>query len=364
MMRPSNIKICEKVSEQADALILLSPVNRRYVTSFQSSAGTVVVHNGKITFFTDFRYYESACIKKQQGIMDEDIEVRLQDGNYMNNLKEMLADCKTILFEDGFLSFGTYNWYKNSFDFAELIPGGTALMASVRSIKTAEELQNIIKAQEITDKTFDFAVRYISDNVHRADFTERELQLEMDYFMLRHGADGLAFDTIAISGKKSALPHGAPENIPVSKGFLTMDFGAKVGGYCSDMTRTVYIGKPSDEEVKVYNTVLCAQNAAFPVICGGVIGSEVDKAARDVIENAGYKGAFGHSLGHSLGMDVHERPNFSPSEQGWIPAGAVISVEPGIYLEGKYGVRIEDIVFVKEDGFENLTHSFKELFVI
>jgi len=363
-MRPSNIKICEKVSEQADALILLSPVNRRYVTSFQSSAGTVVVHNGKITFFTDFRYYESACIKKQQGIMDEDIEVRLQDGNYMNNLKEMLADCKTILFEDGFLSFGTYNWYKNSFDFAELIPGGTALMASVRSIKTAEELQNIIKAQEITDKTFDFAVRYISDNVHRADFTERELQLEMDYFMLRHGADGLAFDTIAISGKKSALPHGAPENIPVSKGFLTMDFGARYCGYCSDMTRTISIGKPDDEMLKVYNTVLDAQKAAFEKICADVVGKEPDLAARAVIDGAGYAGTFGHSLGHSLGLEIHESPNFASGVETAIPENVVISVEPGIYLEGKFGVRIEDIVCVKQGGFENLTHSPKELIVI
>ena len=209
-MRENNKNICNLVAEKADALILLSPVNRRYVTSFQSSAGTVVVHNGKITFFTDFRYFESACIKKQQGVMDEDIEVRLQDGNYMNNLKELLSDCKTILFEDGFISYGTYNWYKNSFDFAELVPGGSGIMSGVRAVKTEEELSNIIKAQEITDKTFDFAVKYISDNIHRADFTERELQLEMDYFMLRNGADGLAFDTIAISGKKSALPHGAP----------------------------------------------------------------------------------------------------------------------------------------------------------
>lgn len=289
-MNTKNMEICTKVSEKADALILLSPVNRRYVTSFQSSAGTVVVHNGKITFFTDFRYYESACIKKQQGIMDEDIDVRLQDGNYMNNLKELLSDCKTILFEDGFISYGTYNWYKNSFDYAELVPGGSGVMAGVRAVKTEEELSNIIKAQEITDKTFDFAVKYISDNISRADFTERELQLEMDYFMLRNGADGLAFDTIAISGKKSALPHGAPESIPVSKGFLTMDFGARYGGYCSDMTRTICIGKPDDEMLKVYNTVLDAQKAAFEVIHAGVIGKEPDLAARAVIDGAGYAG--------------------------------------------------------------------------
>lgn len=363
-MRANNKKICELVAEKADALILLSPVNRRYVTSFQSSAGTVVVKNGKITFFTDFRYYESACIKKQQGIMDEDIEIRLQDGNYMNNLKELLSDCKTILFEDGFISYGTFNWYKNSFDFAELVPGGSGIMAGVRAVKTEEELSNIIKAQEITDKTFDFAVKYISDNIHRADFTERELQLEMDYFMLRNGADGLAFDTIAISGKKSALPHGAPENIPVSKGFLTMDFGARYGGYCSDMTRTICVGKPDEEMLKVYNTVLAAQNAAFEVIKADCIGKEPDLAARAVIDGAGYAGTFGHSLGHSLGLEIHESPNFASGVESTTPENVVISVEPGIYLEGKYGVRIEDIVCLKKKGFINLTHSPKELIII
>ncbi|MBQ7399130.1 MAG: aminopeptidase P family protein [Clostridia bacterium] len=363
-MRPNNVRICERTAEVADALILLSPVNRRYVTSFLSSAGAVVVHNGKITYFTDFRYYESACIKQKQGIVDADIEIRLQDGKFMENLKEMLSDCKKILFEDGFVSFGTYNWYKNSFDFAELVPGGSGLMAGIRGIKTEEELQNIIKAQEITDKTFSFAVNYISDNIHRKDFTERELQLEMDYFMLKCGADGLAFDTIAISGKKSSLPHGAPENIPVSRGFLTMDFGAKFSGYCSDMTRTVCIGKPDEEMLKVYNTVLEAQKAAFEVIKAGIPGKEADKAARDVIENAGYAGTFGHSLGHSLGLEIHESPNFAMGVEAQIPENAVISVEPGIYLEGKYGVRIEDIVCLKENGFVDLTHSPKELIII
>ncbi len=357
-------KICELTSESADALILLSPVNRRYVTSFQSSAGTVAVHNGKIVFYTDFRYYESACIKQQQGIVDADIEIRLQDATFMSSLKEELSNCKKILFEDGFLSYGTYNWYKNSFDFAELVPGGSGLMASVRAEKTEEELANIIKAQEITDKTYEFALKYISDNIHRKDFTERELQLEMDYFMLRNGADGLAFDTIAVSGRKSALPHGAPENVPIVQGFLTMDFGAKYGGYCSDMTRTVCIGKPDEEMIRVYNTVLDAQNAAFEVIRAGVIGKEPDIAARAIIDGRGYAGTFGHSLGHSLGLEIHESPNFASGVEQIIGENVVISVEPGIYLEGKYGVRIEDIVCLKDGGFINLTHSNKELTVI
>ena len=363
-MNTKNKQICDLVKEKADAFIILSPVNRRYVTSFESSAGAVVIYDGKITFFTDFRYYESACIKKQQGLMDADIEICLQDTKFMENIKQMLSDCKTILFEDGFVSYSTYNVYKKSFDFAELVPGGSELMSSIRSVKTEEELCNIIKAQEITDKTFYYAVKYISDNIHRTDFTERELQLEMDYFMLHCGADGLSFDTIAISGKKSALPHGVPENIPVSKGFLTMDFGARCVGYCSDMTRTICIGKPDHEMLRVYNTVLCAQNAAFEVIRADVVGKEPDIAARTVIDGAGYAGRFGHSLGHSLGLEIHERPNFASGAEITIPENAVISVEPGIYLEGKYGVRIEDIVCIKKGGFINLTHSTKELIVI
>jgi len=363
-MTENQNRLVSKLSGKADGLILLSYVNRSYITSFSSSDGYCIVKPDEIVFITDFRYYESACIKQQKGLIDKDIKLVLQGKNVWMQIKEIVSGCKKLMFEENHVSVAMYENMKKTFSDKELVTGASQLLSECRSIKTSYELSLIKKAQSITDKTYTYMLSFISDNVGKPDFTEKNLALELEYFMYKNGADTKAFDTIAVSGKKSSLPHGTPEDVPVSKGFLTMDFGAKVGGYCSDMTRTVYIGKPSDEEVKVYNTVLCAQNAAFPVICGGVIGSEVDKAARDVIENAGYKGAFGHSLGHSLGMDVHERPNFSPSEQGWIPAGAVISVEPGIYLEGKYGVRIEDIVFVKEDGFENLTHSFKELFVI
>lgn len=363
-MYEKNRLLCEKVKEKADALIILSPVNRRYITDFKSSAGTVVVKGENITFFTDFRYFESACIAKDDGIMDSDIDVRLQDGTYMQTLKEMLCECKTVLFEDSFLSFGTYNWYKNSLSPSELVSGGSQILANLRSIKTENELDNIVKAQSITDKAFDFAVKLISDNVGKKDFTERALQIEMDYFMLRSGADGLAFDTIAICGAKTSLPHGAPENKTIENGFITMDFGASFNGYCSDMTRTVCVGKPNEEMIKVYETVLEAQKASFDVIKADIAGKVADEAARNVIDNAGYKGTFGHSLGHSLGLEIHEGPCFATGVETLIPENAVISVEPGIYLEGKFGVRIEDIVCVKRDGFINLTHSPKELLII
>lgn len=363
-MNEKNRLLCEIVKEKADALLIFSPVNRRYVTGFKSSAGTVVVKGDSITYFTDFRYFESACIARENGFMDNDIDVRLLDGMYMKTLKEMLCDCKSVLFEDGYLAFGTYNWYKNSLSPTELVGGGSEILANLRSIKTEKELDNIVKAQSITDKAFDFAVKLISDNVGKKDFTERALQIEMDYFMLRSGADGLAFDTIAINGAKTSLPHGVPEDKTIENGFITMDFGASFNGYCSDMTRTVSVGEPSEEMKKVYETVLLAQNAAFEVIRADIAGKVADEVARNVIDNAGYKGTFGHSLGHSLGLEIHEGPCFASGVETLIPENAVISVEPGIYLEGKFGVRIEDIVCVKRTGFVNLTHSPKNLLVI
>ena len=360
----NNKTICRKVKEKADAMILHSPVNRRYVTGFLSSAGLVAVIGEKIYFFTDFRYFESAQIMQQKGKVDSDIEICLMDKDFMSNLKELLKDCKTILFEEGFISYATYNHYKNSLDFAQLCEGATLLLSSVRSVKTEDELEKIKIAQSITDKTYEFALKYISDNVGRHNFTERELQLEMDYFMVKNGADEPAFDTIAISGNKTTLPHGAPENIAISKGFLTMDFGAKYMGYCSDMTRTVCIGKPSEEMLKVYNTVIDARCACFEIIKADVEGKAVDKAARDLIDKAGFEGCFGHSLGHSLGLEIHESPNFAPNSSAIIPENAVLSVEPGIYLAGKFGVRVEDIVCLKNDGFINFTKSSDELVVI
>lgn len=362
-MRENIQKLCNKVGEKADAMLVTSPVNRRYITGFNSSDGFVVVRDGKITYMTDSRYYESACIKQKEGKIDGGIEI-VRQGKTMLQLKEMLEGCDTVLFEDKSLSYDRYLHYSKVFDYAKLEAGGSDIMFSCRAIKTPEEIEKIKRAQSITDETFSYIVSFISDNIGKKDFTEKALQLEMDYHMLKSGADGLAFNTIAVSGCKSSLPHGVPEDISVANGFLTMDFGARYDGYCSDMTRTVCIGKPSEEMKKVYNTVLAAHDAALQVIHGGIISSDADKAARDVINGAGYEGAFGHSLGHSLGLEIHEPPNFAPGASYGVDSGVVISVEPGIYLEGKFGVRIEDIVCLTDDGCRNLTHSSKELMVL
>ncbi len=357
-------KLCDKISQSADAMLVTSSVNRRYVTGFNSSDGFVVIRDGKITYITDSRYYESACIKQKEGKIDSEIVIERQSAKAMPQLKEMLEGCKEVLVEDKSLSYDRYLHYCKVFDFAQLKTGGSDIFACVRAIKTAQELEKIKKAQSITDKTYSYILSFISDNVGKKDFTEKALQLEMDYYMLKNGAEGLAFNTIAVSGSKSSLPHGVPEDIPVAKGFLTMDFGARFDGYCSDMTRTVCIGNYDDDMKKVYDTTLKAQLSALETVHGGIKSGDADMAARNVIDKAGFEGAFGHSLGHSLGLEIHESPNFSPNAEYTVPEGVVISVEPGIYLEGKYGVRIEDIVQLTADGCENLTHSPKELAVI
>ena len=183
---------------------------------------------------------------------------------------------------------------------------------------------------------------------------------------MHFGGDGLAFDTIAVSGKNSSMPHGKPTDKPLENGdFLTLDFGAKKNGYCSDMTRTVAVGSVSDEQRKVYDTVLQAQLRALDVIKAGVKCSDVDFAARDFIEREnGFKGCFGHGLGHSLGLEIHEDPRFSPLYGHAAQAGSVLSVEPGIYIEGKFGVRIEDVVIIGENGYENITRSPKHLIIL
>lgn len=179
------------------------------------------------------------------------------------------------------------------------------------------------------------------------------------------GAEGVSFDFIVVSGKNSSLPHGVPTDKKIEKGdFITMDFGGIVGGYCSDMTRTVAVGGITDEQKMVYDTTLKAQLAAIDAIKAGAICGDIDKIARDIIYDAGYKGCFGHALGHSVGIDVHESPNLSPNNQSILQIGNVVTVEPGIYLENKFGVRIEDMVYVTENGCINLTNSKKELLIL
>ena len=229
-------------------------------------------------------------------------------------------------------------------------------------MKTKAELDIIAKAQAITDAAFSHILEILSP-----EMTEMEVALELDYFMRKNGAERSGFDTIAVSGSASSMPHGVPRNLPLERGFLTMDFGACVDGYTSDMTRTVVIGKADDDMKKLYNTVLCAQRAALDAVCEGVCCKDLDSVARNIIDNAGYKGCFGHSLGHGVGLYVHEMPRLAQSakEDSRLVRGNIVTVEPGIYIAGKYGCRIEDMVAIDHSGnVINYTKSSKELIEI
>ena len=230
------------------------------------------------------------------------------------------------------------------------------LLRDLRVIKTPEEIQKIKAAQRITDAAFTHILRRIRPGV-----TEREIALEIEFFMRREGADGVAFDLIVVSGENGSLCHGVPSQKKIEKGeFITMDIGAVLDGYHSDMTRTVALGQISPEQKKVYHTVLEAQIAALGQCRPGVACGSVDKAARDIIEKD-YPGTFGHSTGHGVGVEIHEWPRFAPGDKTIARPGMVVTVEPGIYLAGRFGVRIEDMVAITETGYENLTHSPKEL---
>lgn len=362
------MNIYEKIQSTSDSLnfdgaLILSPVNRRYASGFRSSAGYVAAARDKTFFITDFRYYGAAAAAQKNGKISADIEILLQDGKLWENIGEIFADCQKILIEENSVTVSELEHLKEKLPGKTFVGGASEAFSKLRAVKTASELDSIMRAQSITDMAFEHIIGFISDNIGRG-LTESETALELEYFMRKNGADGIAFDTIAVSGEKSAMPHGTPENIPIQKGFLTMDFGAMYDGYCSDMTRTVCIGQPNDEMKKVYETVLSAQKTALEFISAGKSGREIDFSARNVINLGGYEGMFGHSLGHSLGLEIHESPNFSPSYDGIIPAGAVVSVEPGIYIGGRFGVRIEDIVNITETGCKNLTKSSKELIIL
>lgn len=267
-----------------------------------------------------------------------------------------------LTFEEDEVSVSLRNRLSNTFEGITLTEGGSALLTELRIFKDAGEIDAIRRAQKITDDAFAHILTYITP-----DRTELDVALELEFFMRAHGSEGTAFETIAVSGSNSSRPHGVPRPVKLEAGFLTMDFGARVDGYCSDMTRTVVLGKADDAMKRLYNTVLKAQTDALAGLVVNMKCSDADRIARDVIEGAGYGGCFGHSLGHGVGLFIHEKPNFSPAspDSMILLPGHVLTVEPGIYVEGQYGCRIEDMIYVQPDGsIVNLTHSPKELIEI
>lgn len=356
-MNSNLLKLMSNLPEGVDAALIESPVNRRYYTGFPSSAGVLVVFKDEAYFIVDFRYIEAAKANAK------DCTVILQ-GKRNEQIKELFDKhgAKRVAIEAMRTTVDALHDYKRFFEGFEFVADGSLdkVINAQRAVKSYEEYETMCSAANIADKAFEQICGFIRPGV-----TEREIATELCYYMRKLGGEGESFDTIVVSGPNSSKPHGVPGERKITAGdFITIDFGTIVNGYVSDMTRTVAVGHATDEMHEVYNVVLEAQQAAFDVIKPGILCKDVDAVARKVITDAGYGQYFGHSLGHSLGLEVHEGPNFSPVETATAKEGLLLSVEPGIYIEGKFGVRIEDTVWITDDGFKNLAHSPKELIIL
>ena len=339
-----------------DALLLTSRYSRHYGAEFDIAEGVAIVTKAGCRYFTDSRYIESACA----GIQGFEVLEVNREVDYVCRLRSAIADVgvKTMGFEEDYLTVAEYNHYAQNLD-VTLIPMNSRING-FRGTKEDWELALMRKAQAITDKAFREVLTRI-----RVGMTELELQAELIYCLYKNGSEGLAFDPIVVSGSKTSMPHGVAGDRVIGEGeFVTMDFGAKCGGYCADMTRTVAVGYATEEMKAVYNTVLKAQEAALAASRAGIPGRDIDAVARKVIEDAGYGPYFGHGYGHSLGREIHEAPNPKPGNPQPMPVGAVASAEPGIYLPGKFGVRIEDVTVFRADGVENITCSPKNLIIV
>ncbi len=353
-MTEKRIDSIRKILDKNSAALITSEVNRYYLSGFSSSAGTVIITPKRSALLIDFRYFEKA----KATVKDLDVILTTE---YFKDIKNILGETENLFIENEGVTLKSFEALKNNLS-VNIVNDNTlsSTLNKLRQIKSEGEISLIKQAQSITDSAFSHILSFIKSGVN-----EREIALELEFFMRKNGSDGVAFDTIAVSGKNSSLPHGVPTDKPLEKGdFLTMDFGAKFGGYCSDMTRTVAIGEISKEQGLVYETVLTAQKECLSNMGENKKCCDIDRIARNIIDNAGFKGTFGHGLGHSVGLEIHESPACNTRDDALLKEGMLMTVEPGIYLENKFGVRIEDMVLVTKTGIENLTKSPKELIII
>ncbi len=351
-----NIRNLQKTLKKGEAFIVSSPENRKYLTSFSSSDGFLLVTQNEAVFLTDSRYIEAA----------EKTVVGCSEISQLNSLSEQLPEyisklgVAKLFTESARLTVEEFNRIAKIAACPVTAEKTDREIGNLRRKKSNEEKESIIKAQSIAEKAFEHILGFIS-----TDKTEKDVALELDFFMLKNGAEGISFETIAVSGANSSMPHGVPSDKKIENGdFLTMDYGAVINGYHNDMTRTVAVGSVSGKQAEIYETVLNAQLASLATLKNGISGFDADKAARDIIENAGYGNFFGHGTGHGVGIEIHEAPRLSLKTDSVLQTGDVVTVEPGIYLPGEFGVRIEDMAYITENGYENLTKSPKNLIII
>lgn len=342
--------------EEADAALLVSETNRRYLTGFVSSLGYLFVTRDKAVLLVDSRYEEAAraavrtCEVRLLKKLEEDIPVLLRE-----------LHLKRVLLEGSAFNLNEAARMEMFFAKADAQAVKTnqldKIMNRMRLFKSSDELDKMRQAQRLTEEAFCDTIKLIKEGV-----TERELALDLEFRMRRAGADGVSFDLIVLTGAKTSMPHGVPGYQPVRYGdFVLFDIGATVAGYHSDMTRTVAFGKVNQRQRRIYQTVKQAQQNALETVRDGVSCQTVDQAARSYIDAAGYQGCFGHSTGHGVGLEIHEAPSVAPNNDFTLHSGMVVTVEPGIYVPGECGVRIEDMVLVTKDGYVNLAALPKDL---
>ena len=350
-------KLISNLPETIDAALITSQVNRQYFSGFLSSNGVLLITKRNARLLVDFRYFEAA----KREVQDLDVLLLKNEGEQIHKL---LCDdgSMNIGFESKYATVQDYLYWKKSLFSLKLELNNplSELISRQRRIKSAHEIALMKDAQKIADRCFEEILNMIKPGVF-----EKEIALQLSCYMRKMGADKEAFDIIALTGSSTSMPHGVPSDRAVVNGdFFLMDFGVSYRGYCSDMTRTIAVGYADDEKQKVYQTVFYAQKAALNAIKIGNSCKIVDEAARGHIDRSGYQGCFGHSTGHSLGLEIHEEPSFSYASPDFVESGLVMSVEPGIYIDGSFGCRIEDVVYITEQGAESLTRAPKELIVL
>lgn len=347
-------KFAEK---KIDAAIVGKPENVGYLSGFTGTAGMLLITHETAYLLTDFRYVEQA---KAQAPGFEVVQQNARGAAV--DMAELLAKhgAKTVGFEGDYLTYDLFETFRKEFDGRFALVTVTGLTETIRQVKDEQEVAAMRQAAVIADQAYEHILKFIQPGL-----TERQVALELEFVMKRAGASGLAFDTIVASGVRSALPHGVASDKVIQSGDLvTMDFGAVYNGYRSDMTRTVMVGEPTDEQRKIYEIVLEAQKRGVAAARAGMTGKELDAVCRDYITEQGYGEQFGHSTGHGVGRYIHEGPSLSVRGDVLLRPGMVVTIEPGIYLPGWGGVRIEDMVLITADGCERLSQSPKDLIIL
>ena len=337
------------------AMLVTNPVNVAYLTGFTGTLAYLLVTEKGSYLLTDFRYLEQA------GSQAKNCEIVDVCGSAWKRTAELLhgEGFNTLVAESDHVTVDTFEKMKAAMKEIAL-QVAVSPVNTLRNVKSTSEVAAIAAAVGLGDLAFEHILSFIKPGV-----LERDLALELEFFMRKQGASGLSFDIIVASGYRSALPHGVASDKRVETGdAVVMDFGCILDGYCSDLSRTVFIGQASGKQKEVYNAVLLAQQTALANICAGMTGREADAFARDVLSGYGYAERFGHGLGHGLGREIHEGPRLSPAGEEVLEVGMVVTVEPGVYINGEFGIRIEDVAVVEEDGLRNLTRCSKELFCL